>query len=153
MSQLREPLVLLSVGAAASVIAACALFLLLRAWRGGRTGDHPHCAKCDFDLFGLPPEQQRCPECGAELAAAGASRKGKRRPRPAAMTGWGVVTVCSVFIAIVTLRAGADRYDWIRLKPVWLLKRDLAVSTPARQRSWDANDELRRRLKAGQLDE
>src|SRR3954463_750771 len=152
MSQIREPWVLLSVGAAASFVAGCAFLALIRAWRGRRSGNHPHCARCDFDLFGLPPAQQRCPECGAELAAAGARRKGGRRARPAAMTGWGVVVLCSLAVAIPSLRAGAARYDWIRLNPVWLLRRDLALSSPSHPRSRQASRELGRRLKAGQLD-
>src|SRR5688500_393196 len=153
MSQIREPEMLLSVGAAASFVAACAILALVRAWRGRRLGDHPHCARCDFDLFGLPPGQQRCPECGAGLAAVGARRTGVRRPRPVAMAGWGVVAVCGFAVAIVTFRAGAARFDWVRSKPFWLLRRELATSPPSHPRSQEASRELARRLKAGQLDD
>jgi len=150
-SQIREPWALLSAGASASFVAACAFLALVRASRGRRVGDHPHCARCDFDLFGLPPEQERCPECGAKLDSAKARRMGRRRPRLGAMTGWSVVLVCGLAVAIGTLRAGATRFDWVRSKPVWLLRRDLASSPPANPRAQEAGRELDRRLKAGRL--
>jgi len=42
----------------AIVAAAVGLALLLFGLRGRRVGDHPHCWRCGFDLFGKPAESE-----------------------------------------------------------------------------------------------
>ncbi len=44
-----------------------AIYLIRRGFRGRTIDDHPLCAACGFDLFGKPPESQRCSECGILL--------------------------------------------------------------------------------------
>ena len=49
---------------ALSVLGVLGVSLLRRGLRGRRVGAHPVCGKCGFDLFGLPADQAKCPECG-----------------------------------------------------------------------------------------
>ncbi|MEM6458108.1 MAG: hypothetical protein AAF710_01820 [Planctomycetota bacterium] len=60
------------------------VLLLVWGWSGKRVGDHPHCARCRFDLFGVYPGADDCPECGQELWLPGAVVDGQpvRRRRP-----------------------------------------------------------------------
>src|SRR5687767_11978219 len=51
---------------------------LRRGLRGRRVGDHPVCGKCGFNLFGLPADQAKCPECGNDLSAPRAVQTGHR---------------------------------------------------------------------------
>ena len=57
------------------------LLLLLRGLLGRRVGTAPHCRNCRFDLTGLYPEHQVCPECGTELTGPRATTRGLRRRR------------------------------------------------------------------------
>lgn len=52
--------------------------VLLWAVIGRRTGSARHCAKCAFELTGLPNDADRCPECGRALKW----QIGKRERRP-----------------------------------------------------------------------
>src|SRR5438552_5497377 len=57
------------------------VWLLVIGVRGRRVGDHPHCRRCGFDLFGLPNTSSRCPECGANLTVRRSTVTGARRSR------------------------------------------------------------------------
>src|SRR5262245_9621381 len=65
------------------IVAGIVLFLSLVALRHGlrgrRVGDHPHCRRCRFDLFGKPETSTQCPECGANLDEAHATVIGVRK--------------------------------------------------------------------------
>lgn len=52
--------------------------MLVIALRGRRVDDHPLCARCRFDLIGVP-EPKVCSECGADLQAP-RGRWVRRRP-------------------------------------------------------------------------
>ncbi|MFG0243849.1 MAG: hypothetical protein ACF8R9_13765 [Phycisphaerales bacterium JB054] len=55
------------------------LLALLLGLRGRRVGTAPHCRTCRFDLTGLYPEHETCPECGADLTGPRATTQGLRR--------------------------------------------------------------------------
>lgn len=56
------------------------LTLLLFGRRGRRMNDHPICAACRFDLVGVYPDVQLCPECGVTLNTPKSVVTGARRP-------------------------------------------------------------------------
>lgn len=131
-----------------SLIAALgAAVVAHRARRGRREGEHAHCARCDHDLTGLPPGS-RCPECGADVAARGATAIG--RPRPARVTQ-SIAGVVAVACTLATLWT-AQRVEWrvLRVRGVptsWLiadLAREPATATAAAL-------ELERRILAGDI--
>lgn len=53
--------------------------LLTLGLRGRRINDHPICRRCEFDLVGVYPDADRCPECGRELDGPRQIRTGQRR--------------------------------------------------------------------------
>ena len=116
-----------------------------RGRRGRRVGDHPVCRRCDFDLFGLPDDQARCPECGGELHARGAVVRGHRVGRPAMVfTGCALLFTCLPLAAIATQEA--RRVNWQPLKPVaWL-------ALEARGGDKAAWTELTRRVRLNTID-
>src|SRR4051812_2253860 len=63
-----------------SFAAGALMYLIAR--RGKRVNDHPMCRRCDFDLTGLPPTSDRCPECGSDIRRRRATYVGERQRRP-----------------------------------------------------------------------
>ncbi len=71
------------------VLGAISVALIAVGLRGRRIHDRPVCARCRFDVSGLVVRAReandlatrRCPECGADLARAGAVRQGLRQRR------------------------------------------------------------------------
>lgn len=81
------------------------LFLAgLMLWRLGRRGniinDHPVCAACHFDLVGIYPASQVCPECGATLDKPDAIARGVRQRRPRMAWAGITIAVLSLVLAI-----------------------------------------------------
>lgn len=131
--------------------ALIALALLLLARRGRRIDDHPLCRKCRFDLTGLPPTSDRCPECGRNIRAPHATRIGHRQ-----RIGWLLVTAWMLFLPatlsfllLATLRI--TNVPLAHYEPLFLLRWNLQSSNPAR--SGEALTEITRRLTAGSLSE
>jgi ankyrin repeat protein len=93
--------------------------LLLRGLWPRTVGDHPHCPTCEYDLFGLPPETQRCPECNEYVAGpAWTVRRGKR-VRRWRLALWGLV----IGIAGYAGSFGAKEYaQHIREQPRLFMK-------------------------------
>src|SRR4051812_11886041 len=125
--------------------------LLARGMRGRRVGDHPHCRPCGFDLFGLPPAQVRCPECGADLLAgpAKAVAIGRRLRRvPSLSAGLALLAPALLVLTATTVAAlkGSDSDRW---KPAWWLLLDLNAANPNVAKP--AAVELWARLKNGNL--
>src|SRR5215212_1934318 len=113
--------------ALAIALALCLLggALLARyGWRGKLTDDHPTCRRCGFDLFGLPPQTPRCPECGAELSARRAIRLGHRKHSAMPLIGGTVLMAIAVFVGVALTVVQIDRIGIQSLKPVWLLDRE-----------------------------
>jgi hypothetical protein len=127
---------------------AYALFLLIRGLRGRIVDDHPHCARCGYDLFGNPAAQ-KCSECGAELSAESSTRIGHRERE------WASIAVGVVLLMLTTLALGYVVFeitraaDWNRVKPAGWLQRE-AFGTDRRQ-SQAAWGELTRRVTIGHL--
>lgn len=117
--------------------------------RGRRIGDHPYCTACGFDLFGAPPDSERCPECGVNSRAAGSSVIGMRvrRHRPL-VSGLALLLPSGGYLAI-TIAAVAGAINLTGYKPVWWLTSEATSSTPAIRTV--AIGELTLRLTANQL--
>lgn len=89
-----------------------------------RRGTRPSCRRCAYDLSALTPA--RCPECNEDLAAEGAIRLGDRRKR-LAWSGAAVAILALLGLAYMLIQSPA--FD--RLKPVWLLRAEMAVVNDA----------------------
>jgi cytohesin len=80
------------------------LLLVWRYLRGRVVGEHPQCRRCGYDLFGLPNDHQRCPECGANLRGRQAVLIGRRKRRWRA----GLIALALAAGALAGLWAGAN---------------------------------------------
>jgi len=131
--------------AAMGVLAALGVSLLRRGLRGRRVGDHPVCGKCGFDLFGLPTDQAKCPECGNDLSAPRAVQTGHRARRmPLVYAGSALL----LLFALVLATEGPDVFrqiNWQQMKPASWLARE------ARNGSASAWLELGRRARLNEL--
>lgn len=131
---------------ASLIVCAVGMVALLRARRGRRFGDHPHCRRCEFDLFGLPAGHARCPECGADLTQKRARIIGERRARP-------VLLACSVLTILAAIGGGSfvvrDLSKSQRWKPLWLLERQAQAG--GNQQRWVEVFEILRRIDAREL--
>jgi hypothetical protein len=119
--------------------------LLLSSIRGRRIDDHPICRGCGFDLVGIYPAIPRCPECGDALST-GSVRIGNRRRHPAAIIASAIVLALGLTASGLAMASTFGNDDLDRLKPEWLLMKELT-----RGGSVDARDELMRRERAGSL--
>jgi ribosomal protein L37E len=126
---------------ASSLVLASALMTL--GLRGRRIGDHPHCRRCGYDLFGRNDAGGRCPECGIDLSRTRSTVTGRRRRR-----GWAIgiallVLVVAGGLGAVDAMNAWERIDWYRHKPdSWLLKEASRNPSP----DYRALDELLRRV-------
>lgn len=120
-----DPLLIISLG---GVVVGGAL--LATGLRGRRLDDHPICRKCRFDLVGVWPGRETCPECGAGIADARARRVGnRRRSRWLITVGAGLLAMGGVPLATLVLSMligpAANPY-----KPAWLLVTEARYSGP-----------------------
>jgi hypothetical protein len=130
-------------------VCGVSLFALVFAFRGRRIGDHPVCRRCGFDLFGLPPTSQNCPECGGDLNRKRAIRIGRRAMRKRVFAAAMVLLVAGAgwlgFVGVLAAR----HENWNQRKPVSWLIRDATVP-----RTRDAAiTELMARLGKNKLDD
>lgn len=136
------------------ILGLCGVVLLAVGIRGRLVNTHPHCRRCRFDLVGhTSPDGswsgRVCPECGSDLAAAGAIRIGIRAARrPALFAGLAILLFVGLVSggAIWTIARGTNAYV---KAPTWLLIRGLGV-LKANQTDLAAQ-ELRARNVAGLL--
>ncbi|HQY87528.1 MAG TPA: hypothetical protein PK402_02645 [Tepidisphaeraceae bacterium] len=132
------------------IVLLASLILLRRGIRGRRVGDHPHCRRCGFDLFGRPETSHQCSECGANLDDSRAMVIGVRRRRASLIFG-------SLFLMLVSFGVGVpvwwDEYgkgiDWNKHKPDWWLVMQCDPSNSSL--SSPAMNELLARLSSGRL--
>jgi hypothetical protein len=105
----------------AAAVLGLGLYLARAGLRPRRRGDSPHCRKCDYILSGL--ETPRCPECGADLSAAGAIVYGERHVRRG-RAGIGLALVVIGLAAVVlALTPGFRQINWYQYKPAaWVIK-------------------------------
>lgn len=129
--------------------AALGTVLLILGLRGRRVDDHPICRRCSFDLVGVYPGAERCPECGSELADPRSVRDGARRRRRA-------VLVAAIPLLAVGFGGGgalgwlrATNHNWYSIAPDWVLEE--WASSPNGSRQAAALDELATRLAADEL--
>ncbi|VAX38370.1 hypothetical protein MNBD_PLANCTO03-343, partial [hydrothermal vent metagenome] len=134
---------------AAVILLLAGVMLLALGLRGRRIDDHPICRKCRFDLVGVYPAQDRCPECGTRLAGAKAVRKGARRKRKG-------LVIAAIPLLLLGLGGGgalgwssATSYNWYAVSPDWLLEAMAGFDDQARQAG--AVGELATRLGMGRL--
>ena len=143
--ELASPL-LLTAPAGAGILA---LAVLTYALRGRSVDDHPHCRRCGFDLFGLPPDRTVCPECGGDLTARRAVRRGRRVVRKGLLALSSLLLLPSLALLCGVTWARARGFDLNPHKPAWLLTREaFAADSGTRDR---AMDELLKRRQARAL--
>jgi transposase len=117
--------------------------------RGWFAGTHPFCRRCEFDLFALPPETRRCPECGGDILADDAIRIGRRRPLRSAMAGGVVFAGAGATLLLVGVFAWLPHADFSRFKTLGMLEAALNDHDDTlRDRSCE---ELRRRVLRGAM--
>lgn len=106
-----------------------AIVCSFKGWRGRRVGEHEHCRKCGFDLFGRPEGTRVCGECGAALDVQRATVIGERRRRPFLLATGLILFILAPATAGAILRESVRDIGpwasekWLAAKPEsWLLK-------------------------------
>ncbi len=130
---------------AAPLLALLGAVSIALGLRGRRMGDHPHCRKCGFDLFGKPENATRCSECGADLGRERAAVVGLKRRRTPMIVIGAVMVIAAAWASVVACRT----VDWIRYAPATWLVDDMMRDQGSYPTA--AGDELERRLAAGSL--
>jgi hypothetical protein len=110
---------------ASAAILALGVALLFVGMRGRRVDDDPHCRKCGFNLRGRPEDSTRCAECGADITRKRATRIGGRQRRGKLLAFGVLVTLASAGMLGWIGYEGGKTYEWVRLKSVAWLLRDL----------------------------
>jgi hypothetical protein len=131
-------------------VAVWGVRMFARGRRGRTIDDHPVCARCAFDLTGLPLADGTCPECGTRLASRDAVRIGNRRRRHGLMYGGLAIAVVAAVPPATSLVLTAAHVDPIRIEPPWLLLRE---ATGTSQKQQQACGELLYRVQHGWLSE
>jgi hypothetical protein len=105
-----------------ALLLVAGLAMLIGGLRGRRINDNPVCRGCGFDLLGIFPGGERCPECGKALGEA-AVCVGKRERRRAALFGGAILTAGGVFVLGGLGAAAASGVNWNVYKPTpWLVR-------------------------------
>jgi len=89
--------------------------------KGRRLGEHPHCRRCEFDLFGKPEDSTQCAECGTDLSIRGAIVTGVRRKRIGLLLTSGALLLTSCGLGVPMGYEIYQSADWQRMKPDWWL--------------------------------
>jgi hypothetical protein len=143
----NQPVLLWGGGLLGIVVGA---ILLWRGIRGRFVGDHPHCRKCGFDLFGKPDSSTLCSECGSDLSQPKSTQIGTRRRRPRfAFAGLFLLILASGLIGPSAWRA-ISNFDYYKIATNGMLMRELKSVTAS---DWPhpAVQELTTRFSAEQL--
>ncbi len=121
---------------------------VLLALRGRRVDDHPICRKCRFDLVGIYPGAEACPECGRMLTKVRTGNRVRRK-------GLLLASLLVLTLGVVGVGAmGASLFAGPALnpyKPLWVLRMEM-LGTRA-QRADDALEEVLDRLADDELSE
>jgi hypothetical protein len=131
------------------VLLPIAVLFVVAGWYGDLVGDHPHCRRCKFDLFGKPEGSTRCPECGADLTRRRAIRTGQRVRRWGVIVGGIIVLLGSGGFLAAGLRPRFENFEIAHYKPVWWLTREARSEDGVLREA--AMAELGRRLKLNRL--
>jgi hypothetical protein len=126
------------------VASACTgVFLVYRAYHGRRIGDHLHCRKCEFDLYGLPPDASTCPECGTFIRYGRPRGKVEHRPT---MMRWGLsLAIVGALGLIIIAGSLSQSLRWRTRMPMWYLLSSLRAA-PTAVRSRELLQEIDRRF-------
>src|SRR5262245_55609265 len=127
-------------------IVVAGVIMLIRGRWPMRTGDEPHCRRCNYSLIAL--ESKRCPECGTELTDRSIVH-GQRHRRPGLMWSGAALTVLGLITVIAVGYALYWTWDWYQYKPTYFVMQDLDSTAPGT--SVGAMTELLRREIAGEL--
>lgn len=130
------------------LLLAGALVLTL-GLRGRRVDDHPLCRGCGFDLEGVYPQRNICPECGRELDAAKDVRIGHRRANRSAVALGSALTLFALAGAGAWIWGAATGFNWNTIKPTPLLVIETRGGDADRVDA--ALEELTSRLEGGRL--
>ncbi len=128
------------------IILAAAILLLIIGigaigWSGiKRLGDEPYCARCGFELTGVPGAE-RCPECGTFLSLPTSRIIGKRNQKAFRL---GLILIL-ISLPFFLLRYSQTMSTSDQHKPLWWLR---AEYTFVHQNDWRYFNELKRRLDA-----
>ena len=114
-----------------ATVALTGIGLVVWGWRGRHVDDHPHCASCRFDLFGLNAPRT-CPECGHDVTAPGAVIRGLRVVRRGPLaTGLALLLALALPLALM-LSVEASRTSVYTHAPSallhWLLDDPVALA-------------------------
>ncbi len=135
--------------ALAALCTLCGAVLLLLGLRGRRVNDHPICRRCRFDLVGVYPGADRCPECGGELSASRAVRVGARRRRRGLLVAAAPLLLVGVGGSGGVAWVWGTGFNWYSLSPDWLL--ESMAGSPDMTHQSAAVAELAARLGGGSL--
>ena len=135
------------VGVAALLLPGVVLLAL--GLRGRRISDHPVCRRCRFDLHGVYPARQTCPECGRDLGGRRAVRSGERRRRRWAVAIGALLLLASAGAIGAGGYAAAQGANLNAYKPTWMLAMETRRNEPGR--AAEALKELAARIDDGRL--
>ncbi len=130
------------------VLLVVGVAMVVAGLRGRKVDEHPVCRGCGFDLVGVFPGPERCPECGKALDEA-AVRIGRRERRRAMLAAGAFLTSAMLLVLIGLGAATASGVNWNSYKPTGWLVRQAGAGTPADVHA--AVDELSKRYSAGKL--
>src|SRR5687768_12730172 len=130
---------LFAVLTAAAVLGGVGAILLVVGLVGRRVGDHPHCRRCGFDLFGSPGAAV-CGECGGDLKGRRAVRVGQRRKRGGTLAAGLLLLAPAALLASVIAWGTMRDVKWVEYAPAWWLVRD--IRSDDAERYGPALDEL-----------
>lgn len=142
----NEGLSVIVIGAIAVLLLG--LSLLVMGVRGRRINDHPVCRGCRFDLVGIYPAAQTCPECGRGLRPAMVRTGVRRRRRRVAVLG-GLMTVAGVIASAGLGVMALSGPGHVKYAPAWWLA--VEARTLPKQASDEALTELILRMGKGKV--
>ena len=106
-----------------ALIAAAAIFFIVRAWRKRRLDAVPFCNGCGYRLDGSA--SAACSECGLDLTNKSNIRIGHRGHRRRVLTFGSILLMTSLALAVFVVWPAVQRHDWQTAKPEWWLRSDL----------------------------
>ena len=124
------------------------LVLVVVGWRGRVVNDHPCCRGCGFDLVGVYPGGDRCPECGKELGEGAIHRGQRKRRRGPIAVGFALFFASLAIVSTIAIGT-ASGTNWNAYKPTGWLIRQARSGTPTSIHS--AVEELSIRYAADEL--
>ncbi len=130
------------------VVLAAGVWLLVTGLRGRVVNDHPVCRKCKFDITGIYPGEERCPECGAELNSE-AVRFGQRVRRTIRAATGALILGATLIVVPVMLVTMTGTVNWNSHMPTSILIWQSQAGTPTAVNG--AVQELTTRFNTGTL--